>query len=125
MLVVCGEEVAVDGAKVVVQQAHRQGVSITWRQFERLPHVFMSMLVDLEHTKVAIEEWAEFCRGLVEDKKVLEPGGELVVARDLSRKKVDLGCLIDLTRVEALVLMKRGMEKREVFRRSTRGKPRM
>ena len=126
MVCVWGEEVAVDGAKVVVQQAHRQGESVTWRQFERLPHVFLSMLTDLEHTKVAIAERAEFCRWLVEDRKdILEFGGELIVARDLSRKKVDLGRLIDLTKEEALVLMRRGMEKREVFRRSARGKPRI
>ena len=125
VLMVCGEEVATDGAKVVVQQAHRQGVSITWRQFEKLPHCFMVMLVDLEHTKVAIAEWAEFCRGLVEDKNLSGPGGELIVARDLSRKKVDMECLTDLTRETALVLMKRGMEKREVVRRNIREKSRI
>lgn len=125
VLVMCGEEVATDGAKVVVQQAHGQGVSITWRQFERLPHIFISMLPDLEHSKVAIAEWAEFCRGLVEAKEPSKPGGELVVARDLSRKKVDLECLTDLTRESALVLMKRGMEKRKVVRRNTREKSKM
>lgn len=64
---VCGEEVASDGAKVVVQRAHLQGVSVRWRQFERLPHVFVLLLGDLEHTKVAMAEWAEFCSGVVED----------------------------------------------------------
>ena len=126
MLVMCGEEVATDGAKVVAQQAHSQGVKIRWRQFERLPHVFMYFLPDLEHTKVAMKEWAGFVKALVEeDKNLLEPGGELIVARDLSRRKVDLACLTDLTRESTLVLMRRGMEKREVVRRNTKEKPRM
>ncbi len=126
VLVVCGEEIAIDGAKVVVQQAQLQGVRIRWRQFERLPHVFMSFLPDLEHTKVAMAEWAVFCRAVVEDgKDLLEPGGELIVARDLSCRKVDLACLIDLTREDSLVLMRRGMEKREVGRRNAREKSRM
>lgn len=125
LLLLCGEEVAADGAKIVVQQAHSQGVSIRWRQFERLPHVFVSLLADLEHTKVAMAEWAEFCKGLVEDKDLLEPGGELIFARDLSRKKVNLDCLTSLTREAALVLMKRGMENRKVVRRNTKEKPRI
>ena len=126
VLVVCGEEIATDGAKVVAQQAHLQGVKIRWRQFERLPHCFMLFLPDLEHTKVAMEEWAGFCRAVVENgKEFLEPGGELIIARDLSRKKVDLARLIDLTREDALRLMRRGMEKRGVVRRNAREKPRM
>ena len=84
------------------------------------------MLVDLENTKVAIAEWAVFCRGLVEDgKDILGFGGELIVARDLSRRNVDLKCMMDLTREEALVLMRREREKREVFGRSVTEKRRM
>ena len=126
VLVVCGEEIAIDGAKVVVQQAHSQGVRIRWRHFERLPHVFTSFLPDWEHTKVATAEWADFCRALVEgDEDLLESGGELIVARDLSRGKVNLERLTDLTREDALVLMWRGMEKRTVVRRNAREKARM
>ena len=126
VLVVCGEEAPTDGAKVVAQQAHSQGVRIRWRQFERLPHIFTSFLPDWDHTKVATAEWAEFCQGLVEDgENLFESGGELIVARDLSRRKVDLERLIGLTREDALVLMRRGMEKREVVRRDAREKPRM
>ncbi|KAL2054872.1 hypothetical protein ABVK25_004694 [Lepraria finkii] len=125
VLVVCGEEVASDGAKMVVQQAHSQGVRIRWREFERLPHVFMLLLGGLEHTKVAMAEWAEFCTGVVEDKDHLESGGELIGVRDLSRKEVDLECLTDMPRKAALVLMRRGMEKREVVRRDAREKPKI
>ena len=125
MLVVCGEEVASDGAKMVVQQAHSQGVEIRWRQFERLPHVFMLLLAGLEHTKVAMAELAEFCRGVVEHKDHLDPGGELIGVHDLSRKEVDLECLTDMTRKAALELMRRGMEKRGVVRRDAREMPKI
>ncbi len=117
MLVVGGEEVATDGIKMVVKQAHEQGVKVRWRQFEGLPHVFISLMVGLEHSTVAMLEWARFCREVVEDRDVFRSEGEYIRVRDLSRRVVELSEFMDFTREEGLELMKRGRDKREVPRR--------
>ena len=117
MLVVGGEEVATDGIEIVVKQAHEQGVKVRWRQFEGLPHVFMSLMGGLEHSKVAVAEWALFCGAVVEDRDIFESEGQYIRVRDLSRRVVELSELTELTREEGLELMRRGRRKRKVIRR--------
>ncbi len=117
MLVVGGEEVMIDGIKMVVKQAHEQGVKVRWRQFEGLPHVFISLMGGLEHARVAVLEWAWFCREVVDNRDVLRSEGEHIGVRDLSRRVVELSELTDFTREEGLELMRRGRGKREVRRR--------
>ena len=117
MLVVGGEEVATDGIKIVVKQAHEQGVKVRWRQFEGLPHVFMSLMGGLEHSKVAVAEWALFCGAVVEDRDIFKSEGQYIRVRDLSRRVVELSELTELTREEGLELMRRGRSKRKVLRR--------
>ena len=117
MLVVGGEEVATDGIKLVVKQAHEQGVKIRWRQFEGLPHVFMSLMGGLEHSKVAVAEWALFCGAAVENRDTFKSEGQYILVRDLSRREVELSELTELTRQEGLELMRRGKRKRKVIRR--------
>ena len=117
MLVVGGEEVATDGIKIVVKLAHEQGVKVRWRQFEGLPHVFISLMGGLEHSKVAVAEWALFCGAVVEDRDIFKSEGQNIRVRDLSRRVVELSELTELTREEGLELMRRGRRKRKVLRR--------
>ena len=117
MLVVGGEEVATDGIKIVVKRAHEQGVKVRWRQFQGLPHVFMSLMGGLEHSKVAVAEWALFCGAVVEDRDVVESEGQYIRVTDLSRRAVELSQLTELTREEGLQLMRRGRRTRKVHRR--------
>lgn len=122
MLVVCGEEVVSDDVKIVVRQLHEQEVKVRWRQFEGLPHVFMLLMGGLEHSKVALAEWAGFCREVVENKDSFKGQGEFIHVRDLSRKMVKLGELSELTREEGMVLMRKEREKRRVIKRKEGGK---
>ena len=117
MLVVVGEEVATDGIKIVVKQAHEQGVKIRWRQFEGLPHVFMSVMGGLEHSRVAVAEWALFCGAVVEDRDTFKSEGQYIRVRDLSRRVVEMSELTELTREEGLELMRRGRMNTQVVRR--------
>ncbi|MCJ1383156.1 hypothetical protein MMC17_006269 [Xylographa soralifera] len=117
MLVICGEEASSDGVKVIVQQAFNQGVNVRWRQFEKLSHVFMILMGNLEHSRIALAEWADFCEEVTKDRNGLRGGAELIHVRDLSRKVVDIRKLTDLTRDSALVMMKRGRQKRGIVRR--------
>ena len=117
MLVVGGEEVATDGIKIVVKQAHEQGVKVRWRQFEGLPHVFISLMSGLEHSRVAVVEWARFCREVVEDRGLLRSEGEFIHVRELRRRVVKLSELRNFTREKGLELMTRGRAERKVCRR--------
>ena len=117
MLVVGGEEVATDGIKIVVKQAYEQGVKVRWRQFEGLPHVFMSLMGGLEHSKVAVAEWALFCGAVVEDRDIFKSEGQYIRVTDLSRRVVEFSERTELTREEGLQLLRRGRRKRKVLRR--------
>ena len=125
MLVIGGEEVATDGIKIVVQQAHGQGVKVRWRQFEGLPHVFMSLMGGLEHSRVAMAEWARFCVEVVEDRDTFRSQGEYICVRDLSRRVVELSDLTGLTREEGLKIMRRGRGQRGFLRREDGEKAKM
>ncbi|KAL9597704.1 MAG: hypothetical protein Q9219_004961 [cf. Caloplaca sp. 3 TL-2023] len=125
MLMLCGEEVASDGAKLVMQQLYEQKVKVRWRQFERLPHVFISLMHGLEHSRIAMTEWAGFCRGVVESREDIRSGGEFIGARDLSRSEIDLGKFTDLTREDALKLMRKRQRDMRDVRRETPDKPKM
>lgn len=118
MLVVGGEEAPSDGIKITAQQAFGQGVPIRWKQFEKMPHVFMLLLGRLEHSKLAMKEWAEFCRIVVDQKDALRAGGEFIKVQDLSRHRVDLAKLTELSREDAILIMRNGMNQRTVVERT-------
>jgi len=115
--ILCGEEAPADGAKLVAQQMHAQGVDVRWRQYEGLPHVFVALMAGLEHSKVAMREWAGFCREVVEGVEGFRAGGEVVRVRDLSREMVEMEKLTRLGREEALGLMRAGRDERRLVRR--------
>ena len=121
-LVICGEEGPSDAVKILMQQFHKQGVVVRWREFQGLPHVFMLMMNALEHSRVAVAEWAEFCKETVRDSRMLGSSGEMLQVKDLKRTPVDLGLLTNLTREEGLVLMRRGRESRVVIQRADKAK---
>ncbi|KAL8811826.1 MAG: hypothetical protein Q9223_003299 [Gallowayella weberi] len=121
MLLLSGEEVASDGAKAVAAQAHEQGVRVRWMQFERLPHVFMAMIRGLEHSELAMKEWAGFCEEVVKGREQVTVGGEFIRVRDLSRERVELGQLRTITREKALEIVRQGRDQRSVVRRKFEG----
>lgn len=125
VLVLCGEEGPSDGAKVLVRQLDGQGVKVRWRQFERMPHVFVSLLGRLEHSQLAVGEWARFCEDVVKDPDSVVSEGWFVRVRDLSREAVELQKLTRLTTEQALALMRRTRGERKVVRRKIGGKAKM
>lgn len=116
-LILCGDEAPADGAKLVAQQMHAQGVKVRWRQYEGLPHVFVALMAGLEHSKMAMRERAGFCKEVVEGVEAFRGGGEVVGLGDLSREKVDVEKLTRLGREEAVGLMRAGRDEQGVVRR--------
>ena len=62
-----GEELFSDGAKAVARRAASQDVSVTWTQFEAMPHCFPIVpgLTRSKQAQVLMEKWATFCRECV------------------------------------------------------------
>ena len=64
MWLASGEEQFIDGGKAVARRAAQQGVSVTWTQFEAMPHCFVA-LPELNRSRQAemlMVKWATFCR---------------------------------------------------------------
>lgn len=68
-----GEEQLIDSSKAVARRAVRDGVDITWTQFEAMPHCFATLpgLNRSKQAKICFEQWGKFCRDCVEGTGVV------------------------------------------------------
>ncbi len=59
-----GEEQLIDSSKAVARRAAQDGVSVTWTQFEAMPHCFATLpgLNRSKQAKMCFDQWARFCR---------------------------------------------------------------
>jgi hypothetical protein len=97
----------------LAQRAVAQGVSVVWREFEAMPHCFAMLLENVNGAAVHYDEYARFCRDVVEGRKI-ETNGEVVMAKTLRRKSVDVGSgLTDIREDEVLGYMRKGKERIE------------
>lgn len=117
VLMLCGEEGPSDGAKVLAKQLDGQGARVRWVQFERMPHVFVSLLGRLEHSQLAVGEWARFCADVVRAPEGVVGEGLFVRVGDMRREVVPVQELTRLTREQALALMREVRARRRVVRR--------
>ena len=62
-----GEEQCIDSSKAVARRALRDGVSVTWLQFEAMPHCFPALpgLSRSKQAELCFEKWGAFCRECV------------------------------------------------------------
>lgn len=72
----------------------------------------MSLMGGLDHSKVAIAEWARFCADVVEDDERI-------------RSPLTLGGLIQLTREDALEIMSKRMQERVVIEKEDKGRAKL
>ena len=67
-----GEEQLIDSSKAVARRAARDGIDVTWIQFEAMPHCFAALpgLNRSKQANLCFEKWGDFCRECVKkDKK--------------------------------------------------------
>jgi hypothetical protein len=96
-----------------------QGVHVVWREFEAMPHCFAMLLESNSGAVVHHEEFAGFCKQVVEGGKTVETNGVFIKAKTLERSEVDVKSgLTELTDAQAEEYMRKGMERIEAkFRR--------
>ena len=94
-----GSEIFYDGAKTVARKAARQGVSVTWREFEAMPHCFF-MLPPLQRTKQAAmvyDAWAAFFRECAGAERVKPVQASRVAFADATEQDIPLDQSHDLS----------------------------
>lgn len=97
-----GQEQLVDGVKLLVQTAFRQGVNTTFFEYEAMLHCWPVVFADSPQSQKFWEEWATAIVAMAEGK--LGSGRAAFVRTDLSEEKLQLDQLVGLTREQARVM---------------------
>ncbi|KAF2645153.1 acetyl-hydrolase [Massarina eburnea CBS 473.64] len=103
-----GEEMLRDEDAVVAKRMHAQGVSVVWKEFEAMPHVFAAMLGHLGAAGLHYGEMAAFCRDVVEGG--IQSSAEFIRAKSLVREKKEVGEITQLSDEEVWDLCKKGKD---------------
>ena len=93
------EEQLIDSSKAVARRAARNGVSVSWTQFEAMPHCFAT-LTELNRSKQAgllFEKLARFCRECLEVNEQIEQNARAVTIsfKDAAESPLELDSEID------------------------------
>ncbi|KAJ5097460.1 benzoate 4-monooxygenase cytochrome P450 [Penicillium angulare] len=95
-----GQEQAQDCSRMVAQEAHRAGVSVTLREYECMLHAFFAVFPGAPQSKQIYEKWMQ---AIVQFGKGEQPPSSacFVRARGLKEETLDPDSLIDLNLEEA------------------------
>jgi acetyl esterase/lipase len=91
-----GQERCIDGAKAIVTQMVRDGVTVCWEEYEAMPHVFMSFLPQWKQSSMCYKRWVAFVRKCLEGRE-LKTEGFVIGCEDLQIRDVDVGTLTEYT----------------------------
>ncbi len=105
MFICCGEERAADSNVVIAKRAKSQGVCVTFKQFEAMPHLFMVFLANSPHAERCYTDWAEFCTLCIEPRRIQRSEETVIEIGTLGERDIDLNRFI-LSYDSALALMK-------------------
>lgn len=105
----CGEERGADGVKLIAQKAARQGVAVSFVEYEAMPHCWTSVLRRYPHSERAMKQWAMACVEMV--KGNFSTRAEAVAFDSLETKLLDV---TRLTTWETREIMSRIAAKRDV-----------
>ncbi|KAL3466485.1 alpha/beta hydrolase fold-domain-containing protein [Aspergillus heterothallicus] len=89
----CGEESISLECKTFASILAKQGVSVTWEQYEAMPHCFSHLFLRRRVGKMAVEGVAGFLKGVVEESEAVRTRGCFIKARSLEREEVDVAGL--------------------------------
>ncbi|KAH8692772.1 Alpha/Beta hydrolase protein [Talaromyces proteolyticus] len=84
----------IDGNRVVASQAAKSGVTVTWNEYEGMPHDFILIMRMLPQAKHALGLWVRACIDMFESKKGRQTAAKSSAIRWLMpdcKKNIDLG----------------------------------
>ena len=120
----CGEEMLVDGSKVIAQRAAGDGCVVVWAEYEAMPHCF-PFILELPQAEHSFRKCASFCRTCVEAPTSVRSEGT-VVQTSMQARSVDVRRLIELSFDEVKERAQRGMERQiEEFSKRSDAQPKL
>lgn len=93
IFLVCGEELLTDECRLVAQKAAAQGVPVVWEQYEAMPHCFALFLSWIPGSALSYAGWLDFVTKVIETPGVIETKGDLILAKTLEKRTVDVQAL--------------------------------
>ncbi|ESZ95459.1 lipase/esterase [Sclerotinia borealis F-4128] len=110
-----GEELAIDSARVMAQRASAQGVTVVWKEFEAMPHGFLSLpvLSSMKQSEICFQSWADFCIECVQRPKLIESSASIVRFKGAKEEEKNLYQHGDLSFDQAEQLMRTSMIKKD------------
>jgi len=109
-----GQEQLVDPVKVIAQTAFEQGVSVSFQEYEAMPHIFMWYFPDSPQAQKCWADWADTCKILVQGGSIPSVG-TFVHARGMQISHLDLKTLAPFTIDAARSLMRKASNRFETF----------
>ena len=114
----CGEEMLVDGNKVIAQRAAGDGCTVVWAEYEAMPHCF-PFILEIPQTEHSFRNCANFCKTCADTPNALRSEGA-VVHITMQARPVDVRSLINLSFDEVKSRTQKGMKQQiEEFSRQS------
>ena len=114
VFICCGEERAADCNMVLAIRAKSQGVTVIYKQFEAMPHLFIQLFLNSPLVNKCYDEWAEFCKSCIDSREGQISGEAAVEVETLRERRIDLNSL-SVSYDTAFALMKAAKEAGQVW----------
>lgn len=105
MFFASGQEMIVDGVKVIARTAFNQGTTVVFQEYEAMPHVFLWLCAGSPQSEKCWNDWANFCKAIQQNKPVAS-GAVLVEPKGLHEVELDISKLTPLTVDDARGMMR-------------------
>jgi hypothetical protein len=99
-----GQEQVIDSAKLLVQTAHAQGVSVTLHEYEAMPHGFIFFFRQAPQTRRVLQDWAKAIISFAKGERPLSSAA-FIRAKGLVAEPMDVEKLVPYTVAEAKEFM--------------------
>jgi hypothetical protein len=113
MWIACGEETMSDGTKFLVKNMNASGVSVTFVEYEFMPHAWNVLMPRLPQSRHSMKLWGEACKELgstANDKKARKSEAWFIKLGKLEMVKRDFEGLLDIPTHEVLRRMRAGRD---------------
>ncbi|PWY95177.1 alpha/beta-hydrolase [Aspergillus sclerotioniger CBS 115572] len=99
--IAAGDETYADGIKFLVKNLEASGVSVTFVQYEHMPHVWNVVMPFLPQSKHVMKLWGEACKGFAESSAP-NSAAYYVKLGKLETVPIDIKQVLDIPNVEVL-----------------------
>ena len=114
MFFASGQEMIVDGVKVIAQTAFSQGTTVVFQEYEAMPHIFLWSCAGSPQSRKCWHDWAGFCKA-IEQGRTVASRAVLVKPKGLHEVGLNINKLTPLTVNDAYRMMREAAKKIRSF----------